>query len=475
MSKIGIPDLIGEQKRVYELDLAETVLVKGSAGCGKTTVASARARQYLHDYPDLFSGQPHVLFVSYTNSLVDYVSQTMNDPAAPAHMKVSTLHGIAGKLIGTADSRGILKDYEYTRLIHDLPEKPAQYPAEFLKSEFSWIKGMMIVDETNYLAKERRGRGNTPRVTQTDRPPIWKAFEAYQQTLKQRNLKDWDDILIKALALASAPGFTPPFSHIVVDEAQDFSLLALTLISKLIKGRSVTIVADAAQQIYQSGFSWKETGFQVKSHCSITLLRNYRNTRQIGLAAGPLRSNITALEQTPEPEPSAEHCTEGEKPVLHNAAHPQDVLQTLRSMLADPRYQRIIIAEPNRQHIKAMNEILLANGITATPLKTMAHTPAPSILPQNGAAEAKHIYIDTYHAMKGLEFDAVLLDNLSEENLPGKVNGQNDEAVARNRKILYVAMTRARYCLHLFAPTSPSALLQELDPSTLTQQASTSI
>ena len=71
--------------------------------------------------------------------------------------------------------------------------------------------------------------------------------------------------------------------------------------------------------------------------------------------------------------------------------------------------------------------------------------------------------------MKGLEFDAVFLNNISEREFPGDPETQDEEAINRRRKLLYVAMTRARRTLHLFAPETPSRLLGELEPETLSQ------
>ena len=53
----------------------------------------------------------------------------------------------------------------------------------------------------------------------------------------------------------------------------------------------------------------------------------------------------------------------------------------------------------------------------------------------------------TMHGAKGLEFDAVFLPGLCEEEIPGK-RSRNEEETEEERRLLYVAMTRAR--MHLF-------------------------
>ena len=479
MTTATIPTLIGEQKRIYALPLDETVLVKGGAGCGKTTVAVARARQYVHDYADFFTGSPRVLFVSYTRSLVDAVDKMLTGVLERRSMTIKTLHSLAGSLTGVGDTRQLCEGLKREQLINQLSEKPITYDAEFLGDEFSWIKGMLLTTESAYFAKERRGRGNTPRVTQADRAWIWKAYSAYQREMAAHNLKDWDDILLAALSIVSTDGFIPPYTHIVIDEAQDFSLLHLTLISKLVQGRSVTLVADSAQQIYQSGFSWRETGFQVKASSSISLSQNYRNTSEIANVALCLRRKILSVDHETEAVlPPARAI--GAKPSLAYCANSNSVLDALQTALADPNIQTVCIAEPNRQRVKQMRGFLEHNNLTPTGLRSETRRglsvvnlpiytphgliPAPSIVhPQ----PQKTVFVDTYHAMKGLEFDAVILDNLGESDFGGNALLLGEETVNRNRKLLYVAMTRARHTLHLFASETPTLLLSELDPAML--------
>lgn len=77
--------------------------------------------------------------------------------------------------------------------------------------------------------------------------------------------------------------------------------------------------------------------------------------------------------------------------------------------------------------------------------------------------EARGVNLLTYHAAKGLEFDAVFLPRLEEGDLPIR-QAKGADAVAEERRLLYVGMTRARrhLCLTWSAGGKPSRFLREL-------------
>ena len=70
----------------------------------------------------------------------------------------------------------------------------------------------------------------------------------------------------------------------------------------------------------------------------------------------------------------------------------------------------------------------------------------------------------TYHRAKGLEFAAVFLPRINEGDLPYK-RSKTDEAIAEERRLLYVGMTRAKRHLSLSWTTikeDPSRFLDEM-------------
>jgi DNA helicase-2/ATP-dependent DNA helicase PcrA len=80
---------------------------------------------------------------------------------------------------------------------------------------------------------------------------------------------------------------------------------------------------------------------------------------------------------------------------------------------------------------------------------------------------ADGVHLLTYHRAKGLEFDAVFLPGVEERELPVR-QAKTDEAVAEERRLLYVGMTRAKRHLSLTwsAEAKPSRFLVELGVET---------
>ena len=76
-------------------------------------------------------------------------------------------------------------------------------------------------------------------------------------------------------------------------------------------------------------------------------------------------------------------------------------------------------------------------------------------------AEGRGVNLLTYHRAKGLEFEFVLLPKLEENELPFK-RSKLGEALAEERRLLYVGITRAKRNVELTWSGQPSRFLREL-------------
>jgi DNA helicase-2/ATP-dependent DNA helicase PcrA len=88
--------------------------------------------------------------------------------------------------------------------------------------------------------------------------------------------------------------------------------------------------------------------------------------------------------------------------------------------------------------------------------------------------DLEKVTLMTVHAAKGLEFDAVFIVGLEENLFPSDMSGDDERQIEEERRLFYVAMTRARkYLTLLFATTrfkfgsvdfcTPSRFLKDID------------
>ena len=69
-----------------------------------------------------------------------------------------------------------------------------------------------------------------------------------------------------------------------------------------------------------------------------------------------------------------------------------------------------------------------------------------------GSLDEDWLVLSTVHSAKGLEWDAVHVLALYDGNFPSDMSAGDREAIEEERRLLYVALTRARRDLHLYVP-----------------------
>jgi DNA helicase-2/ATP-dependent DNA helicase PcrA len=82
-----------------------------------------------------------------------------------------------------------------------------------------------------------------------------------------------------------------------------------------------------------------------------------------------------------------------------------------------------------------------------------------------GSAAGRGVHLLTYHRAKGLEFEAVFLPRLEERELPSKLS-KTVVAIAEERRLLYVGLTRAKRRVTVTWSGKPSRFLAELELET---------
>jgi DNA helicase-2/ATP-dependent DNA helicase PcrA len=79
----------------------------------------------------------------------------------------------------------------------------------------------------------------------------------------------------------------------------------------------------------------------------------------------------------------------------------------------------------------------------------------PSVTSDQAGVASKdedYVILSTIHSAKGQEWDNVYVLNVADGNFPSEFSTGKPELIEEERRLLYVAMTRARNELHLCAP-----------------------
>lgn len=140
-------------------------------------------------------------------------------------------------------------------------------------------------------------------------------------------------------------------------------------------------------------------------------------------------------------------------------------LNTLRSMQPKPSavlerilafYQPILIDKypddyPKRQ---AGLEQLSQIAISYTDMDQLLGDLSLDGDPDDEKRKENAVVLSTVHSAKGLEWSAVIIIDLVEDRFPSRKAMQRAEDLEEERRLMYVACTRAKQCLKLFVPSS---------------------
>jgi DNA helicase IV len=229
-----------------------------------------------------------------------------------------------------------------------------------------------------------------------------------------------DQLIVDELnSLLNGPPLT--YGHVVVDEAQDHSAVALRCIGRRSPTSSLTILGDLAQSTTPAGqSSWTEAlaHLRVKASTVSHLTIGYRVPKPILDVANTLLP-LTAVDA----EASTSVRMDGEAPSML-VVPADEVAATAALEVVRLRHHHVLtgIVAPERLHA-ALATAVAVHGLTAT-----------SRVQQ---IDRHEVPLFAAEAVKGLEFDGVVVVN------PQEILHGDPDQVARGARLLYVALTRA--------------------------------
>ena len=445
MPVTSLPRPVGRQREVLYLPADGHTVVLGTAGSGKTTMAILRSL-YLAA-PSTDHGGP-TLLVTFNRCLVTYMKNLAGIVEQP--VIVENYHRFArgylssrgklpwGSICRPDDRRRFIRLALQEDQVDGVRSSMLQRPVEFFDEEFQWIQQHGIANVQDYIATERIGR-TTTRIPRAERTVL---FDLYTRYLDQRRRGgksyDWDDLASNVTKELEFDDRERRYRHVVIDEGQDFSPEMLRSLSAAIPhGGSLTFFGDIAQQIYGHRMSWRSAGLRAPRIWQFQ--ENYRNTKQISRLALSLAAS-----------PSFPDDPDLVEPTTPTADGPLPALVRLSS---EAKEREFVISQAIRLAQTGTVAILFRirdQEADFTRRITSRTTRLHRELDQWPSGPG--LFYGTYHAAKGLEFDTVFLPFLSHQYWPHPPDVQilgNREAAARDSRLLYVGITRARSALIL--------------------------
>ncbi|MCY4600519.1 MAG: UvrD-helicase domain-containing protein, partial [Acidobacteria bacterium] len=346
------------------------LLILAGAGSGKTRVIAYRAAYLIgdgHAAPD------EVLAVTFTNKAAEEMRERIERllGSRPQRLWLSTFHAFCARLLrreaqlvnlspnfviyDSSDQLAVVR-----RAMAELAIDERMTNPRAVRARISEAKNRMED------AADIRASGHGFRDEQLAR-----VYERYEAALAGANALDFDDLLLKTVALfdsseSARSRYTEQFRYVMVDEYQDTNRPQYELIRHLASHRNLCVVGDPDQSIYK----WR--GADIRNILDfeqdfpetvvVRLERNYRSTQVIlDAASGVISRNRSRREKRLWTDRAA-----GDRIVCHRAQDELEeadfVVRRLRRALGGGNDTAAVLYRTNAQS-RAIEDTLVREGV----------------------------------------------------------------------------------------------------------------
>ncbi|WP_067336194.1 3'-5' exonuclease [Stappia indica] len=453
------------QREVAARDYAGPARVSGSAGTGKTVVALHRARRMLDEVPDA-----RLLLTTFSqplaNALEHKLGMLVGDARKLARASVFSFQGVARDLftlIHAHDPRPATADHIKATLRAALGRhEGVDFNERFLLSEWTnVVDAWQIADLDAYASVPRLGRKSRLGAKQRER--LWPVFQTMRTLLQAQGRQTWQ-MIFSDVASHYAKRERKPFTHVIVDEAQDLGVPELRFLAAISEAgeNRLFFSGDLGQRIFQEPFSWMKLGIDIRGRSS-TLKVNYRTSHQIRATLDRLLPTaIRDVDGNEEDRSGTVSVFNGPAPDVVIAGSPEDETDAVHAWITERVAEGI---EPEEIGIFVRSEAEVARA------RDVAKAAGLSVLELSERIEDRQgrVSIGTMHLAKGLEFKAVAVLACDDEILPSqeRIESVGDESELQEvfdteRHLFYVACTRARDRLLVSGVEPGSEFLEDL-------------
>jgi hypothetical protein len=228
--------------------------------------------------------------------------------------------------------------------------------------------------------------------------------------------------------------------YIFVDEFQDINITQWKMIERMLHvGARLVVVGDDCQNIY----TWRgsdvnfilELNKKVKNIVDDQLFINYRSSDNIIQVANSIIKNIPTL---PWKKSMVSHLSKFSIPNVHFFYRMIDetswIIKRIQKQLEEnPKVSIAILSRTNVDLYRFEEECILRN---------ISYRIFDIGIEEHSETKGNCIDLVTVHSSKGLEWDNVYIVHMNDDTFPSK---KNIVDIIHERRLFYVAVTRARY------------------------------
>lgn len=472
-----------EQRRYATRSYNGAFRLSGGAGTGKTVVLLHRARVLARRDPDA-----RILLTTFNTVLADYlrtdlrrldssipiasrlgepgvhvagvdaaVRSVVEDAGSALREALAEVMGSRSPSIGSRTPNNAWLDAAAT-----VPELPDELRSTtFLQAEYSMVVlPRRITGRDEYLKVRRPGRGVA--LDRRKRQLVWQVIEAYRARESIDGSIDFSGLAAIAAEFLEREGHSRA-DHVLVDEGQDLEPAKWQFLRALVAEGSddLFVAEDSHQRIYGQRVVLGRYGIRIVGRAR-RLTLNYRTTAENLRYAMAVLSGGDYIDMEDEPEDSRHYRSSRSGPQPELVATSSlgegltEVAARVKGWLDDgvaPETIGLLVRDARRAQdlVRGLED----EGV-ALRLVDRSHDARPG-----------RPLVMTMHRAKGMEFSRVVLFDVSEDSIPagyavGRLSeGDREDALLRERSLLYVAASRARDELVVVWRGRPSALLPD--------------
>lgn len=297
---------------------------------------------------------------------------------------------------------------------------------------------------------------------------ILPVYERYNKTLKEKGELDFTDLIIQATNICSNDETRHIYDHILIDEFQDISKDRYRLLQSLRKKRPLTklfCVGDDWQSIYRFAGSDMELFNQFEKFFGYTALCKIETTHRFGDPLLSVSSDFILKNPSQTPK-QVKNLGKETRKFIHQYANERDLWNKVCDIVSRcPNNDIYILGRYSFDY-----KILLGAG---SPIKLASDWGEEDV---RLSICGKTISFLTVHKSKGLEAGTIILLNcnsgshgfpstISDDPVLNYLLSATDQyQFGEERRVFYVAITRAKNELHMFCnPHTVSPFISEID------------